>query len=270
MNNRHIIGTLAAFILYPLVLSSCGTVSSVSDAVEVGITRVVADPRSFRNKDEVVRVDIRTSSRSSTKMLSTSATAAIASYVAGEVIQGAEKATKNFSITYSGTELGYPLNGLEGFTVTREISTSTGATQASVLDFEVKRFGSTNYHYIEMLSAKVMYAKSATPWWKGTLDLVVDIDISSPSAGKNNATLIIDADQMVAKGIKVGGDTVFSPRGNLKSGLFELPKDSKPFFIKVSVQEMSDFSKIAEKGNKLIGEKKADWQKKLESALGGE
>jgi hypothetical protein len=262
-----------AGLVFPIIslFTSCGSVTSISDAVEVGLTRVVSNPESYRLDNEKVKVKIETNgggSGGNVAAFDAGVTAFVASYVAGEVIKGAEEATKNFSISYTGSELGYPLKRFSGFTVTRTVEKNDDL--ASELVFSVKEYQNTGYYFIEAQSADVAKSKSATPWWKNTVDVVVDIDISTPGAGKNGGTVVIDADQIVLKGIKVGGEPIYDFKGTTKTGLFQLPEKSTPFFLKVSVQEMSDFTKVAEKGNKLIGEKKEGWQKKLEGALGGE
>ncbi len=261
--------TACAVGIVTVTLSSCGSITAVSDAVELGLTRVVSDSRSYRMKNENVVLQIETNGTPSsaegpeTKSIPPFA----ATYLAGEVIKGAENATKNFSISYTGRELDYPLNKLSGFSLIRTIGNED--KEASRLNFRVEDFKSSGYHRIRLASAKIDFSKTATPWWESSVDLVVAIKISTPAGGKNSGPVVIDADQIVVKKIRLGTDETSSFKGRTSTGLFKFPKEGTPFLLEVTVQEMSNFTKVAEKGNKLIGEKKADWQKKLEEAVSG-
>ena len=261
--------TACAISIVVVTLTSCGSITAVSDAVELGLTRVVSDSRSYRMQNENVVLQIETNgTASSADGPGTRAIPAFAAtYLAGEIIKGAENATKNFSISYTGRELDFPLNKLSGFSLIRTIGKDD--REASRLNFKVENFKSSGYHRIYLESAKIDLSKTATPWWERSVDLVIAIKISTPAGGKNSGPVVIDADQIVVKKIQLGADETFSFKGRTSTGLFKFPKEDTPFLLEVTVQEMSNFTKVAEKGNTLIGEKKADWQKKLEEALGG-
>jgi hypothetical protein len=259
--------TLGLPILW--LLNSCGSITAVSDVVEVGLTRIVSDPRSYRMKNEnvVLEIDTDGTAQSSDDVAAKAMPAFAATYLAGEVIKGAENATKNFSVSYTGSGLEYPLNKLSGFSVVRTVGNNN--TEVSRLNFKVEKFKPSGYHYIYLESARIDQSKAATPWWEGTLDLVIAVRISTPAGGKDAGPVVIDADQLVVKKVKVGAGETTALKGRTRTGLFQFPEKDTPFFLQVTVQEMSNFTKVAEKGNTLIGEKKADWQKKLEAALGG-
>jgi hypothetical protein len=251
-----------------IAFASCSSITAVSDTVELGITRVVADPRSYHAKNENVNITIDTENKIDKNAAGFAIPAVAASYLAGEMIKGAENASKNFSISYSGNQLGYPINQFSGFTVTRTVGKNDAT--ASKLTFSVKNFHDSGYHYIALDSASITQSKAATPWWERDIDMVIAIKVSAPSGGKNGGPVVIDADQIVVKNIPLGGKVIETFKGSPHTGLFKLPESKTPFFLQVTVQELSDFTKVAEKGNTLVGENKKDWQKKIEELLSEE
>jgi hypothetical protein len=187
------------------------------------------------------------------------------------VIRGFEEAAKNYSITYSASTLGKNLKSLPGFTVTRKVN----GDEAATLHFTVHQYDG-NYYYIALDTVEVSRSKTAIPLWDGDLDVIVELKISTPKGGVNKGTAVVTPGKLVVKDLKLGERRPVQAKKDPKptrttlaaTGLFE--PDTKPFFLEITVQEVSDFNDIAEKGATLIGKNKEDWQKKLAEVIEGE
>jgi hypothetical protein len=252
-------------ILKCMPLVSVATISScsvISDGVSTASTRLISHPSSFHGKRETVNLKINPKRVELDNALIDPShgflgSATVVSYAAGEVFRGLEKASQNFSMTYSQSELGSNLRNLKTFKLNRQINGETVAE----FEFHVKQFG--GFSYIEIVSAKISKAKAATPFWDNKVDVVCEVKISIPKKTEGGSKVIIQ-DAIVVNDIVLSGEISGEIHGT-NTELF--PILETPFQLSVTITEVSNYNKASKKGGSWIGVKKNEWIEALVKAV---
>lgn len=252
-------------ILKCMPLVSVATISScsvISDGVSTVSTRLISHPSSFHKKHETVNLKINPKPHEWDETLTDAprgfaGSAAVVSYAAGEVFRGLEKASQNFSMTYSQSVLGNDLRDLKTFKIDRQLN----GEKVAEFEFHVKQFG--GFNYIEIVSAKISMAKAATPFWDNKLDVVCEVKISIPKRSEGgNKTILQDA--IVVKEIVIANEVSGEVHRN-NTELF--PILGTAYKLDITITEVSNYDKAARKGGSWIGVKKNNWIEALVKAV---
>ncbi|MBK1831116.1 hypothetical protein JIN77_10290 [Verrucomicrobiaceae bacterium R5-34] len=271
-------------VLLVSLISSCGSIGSISNGVDSILTRVVSRPKSFNKKEEKVEISYLSKSyvdriypaenleMGTAGPASFTAGGAIASaaagYVVDQVIDGAEKSTKNFEATYTVSDLAIVESTWGGFKINRTVNKGHACEMAFAVR-EKKGAGA----YVELCKIDLKRSKAAVSWMTldNDIDIMVNVKITSHTPAKPNI-VILDSSAILVKNVKLG--TVRPVPGEAttkrpKTEFFNKPS-SGYITISVTVQETADFQKIAERGAGLLEKNKDSWKKKFVDAVAGE
>lgn len=266
------------------ILSSC---SAISESVGNGLTRATKRPGSFETRKETVSVSIHNETASGDavkfpskpkaasgvtdpnagyKGLPVALAAAAAGYIVDGIEKGVESAAGNYSVVYTGSRIDDDLPGACGFDLTRTIS----GKDAAKMRLNFRRSG--NAYTLGLSSIQLAKSKAAIPFWDDDVDMVVKVQLGILDPEKNSMVQVVDA-EFTAKNVVLGDTTEFNDQEQ-RTTWFRFPSfqtDSSnpevPYKLTITIQETSDFYKVAEKGKTLVAEKNKDWTKSLTEAI---
>jgi len=266
------------------LLPSCST---ISENIGTGITKITKRPGSFEKDKEMVVVapqrevgdEVNINIESATEISSNSRKTAAglvpaglvdkaAGYLVDQLEKGVESAAGNYSVVYSGSYIGDDLENTRGFDLTRKIGKSEDDAMRMRLNF--RRSGQGAYT-LGLHNIALSKSKSAIPFWDKDVDMVVKVELGVLDPEKNAMISVVNT-EFVVKGVELGSNKPFDNQ-QCRTTWFRFPKyqsTTVPYKVTVTIQETSDFYKVAEKGKSLVGEKKKDWAESLAKTLSGE